>query len=457
MPKKRLTLQTGRKPQRKLSANYKAEAFEKAASQNATEMAKILALADSQIENAKEVSKLTREIEQKQLEAKGYEMANPLDTTGIRKRNEEITSLTNARDLKNNPVGAASKQYQTTIDTAKAALLELEEQMKNSSITTADYNRLVASNKATLEGAESGQRNFNDALNDSNKQFANASSAIAKTIAQLKDYMSQTDFNKLTRDARISMQQLNGGLTEGQAEYTKQLSDQVVLLQDVATKQQAIKSIKDQIGETNIDQVLAAFGLKKETVGQAQLEAAKAQATTPQQKVALDAQSQILTLETDLAGMTGQYYDNANQLQQQIKDTNKSIAEYFQQALEAFEDTKNAIAQSEIESVATRAKNEIKRGVMKFKTSFVTSLVDSIISLIELTNKFALNAIKEKMDVSSAFRKFQEAQQQGNELGQGLVNDISAVGSGTGQQVDAPTAYNAEPLTVYSMANRLKL
>lgn len=438
---------TGRKSEKKVSANYKAEAFEKSASQNVIEMQKILALANSQIDDAAEVSKLTREIEQKQLEAQGYERANPLDTTGIRQRNEEIIALTSARDLKNNPVGSAAKQYQTIIDTSKSALLELDEQMKNSSITTADYNRLVALNASVLEEAERKQKEFNNAVNDSNKQFSNAGIAIAKTIAQLEDYMSNSDFNKLTRDARISISQLNGSLTEGQAEYTKQLSDQVVLLQDIATKQQAIRSIKDQIGETNIDQVLAAFGLNRNTVGQAQLDAAKAQATTPQQKVALDAQSQILTLETELAGMTGQYYDTAAQLKQQIVETNKSIADYFRQALESFEDTKNAIAESNISAIATRTGNAIKRSVVKFQQSFATDLVDSIVSMIEIASRFALNALKEKTDISNALRELQQSQQSADEMRQGLVNGLSAVG---GNPPQSSSNYSADPLTVYS-------
>lgn len=429
-----------------------AEAETIAAADQAARYNETLAKGATQIEPAKKVSRLNRNLEQKQLEFQGYEQQNPSDTTGIRKNNEELARLTKERDDQAKGVIATQEQYQTQIDNTKSAIKALNDKMAAGKITTDDYSYQIADFKSQLTATEKAQKELNAALDDSNKKFTNAGIAVVKLGAKLEDYLTQADYTKSLKDAQTYIQQINGLLSGQQGDYVRQLTAQASLLDSIALKQKTIDQMKSQIGEDNIDAVLGAFGLDKNTVGQAQLQAAAPQATTAQQKLVLENYGKVLGLNQEIAGMQSQYLQNAAQLKQQVKDTNKAIADYLRQASQTLEDTKLSIAQSDIQSAATQAGNAIKRSVVKFKQTFASSLIDSIVELIDLTSKLSLSAIQEKMDIAAATRKLQESGRAQTDLQNQLTSGLAPQESSIPGQSSSVgySSYSAAPLTVLS-------
>ena len=424
------------------------------------------ALNDNELKKVKEYDEKLRQI---QIKRRGLVQINPGDKQGLSvlKREEELVLKDRQKAYKPLAATQASNQQviqalESEVEVYKEKIAQAESDFGNATKNKDKldiqarldyYKNTLPQLEGALKKTQDAQDAFSKSIGESVDKFALLQKQLQNVADRFADVSDRIQMIGNSAKTDLSQAVINGEMTPGQAEAGKQAIDRDILEEQLKRKKGSINEYKGLLFGADAQAILESRGIKDiQDVGQAQLGtlASKAKDGTPEKEVFTRLQD-MKKMELEASDLQVQLSAVQEQAAQQIRESNKQIADYFRdvsrQAAELGLSTKEAQAQIAMQ----QQKNKLKSALQGFQDNFFSSFVDSLIEGMDSLNEPIMASIEREREVTAANNSKQDRDRQTADIykslplqTEGIKLDFSAIDSAPVKQLEDSLKKSAE-------------
>ena len=375
------------------------------------------ALGGQELAKVKQYDEQLRNI---QLKRRGITQINPGDKDSLDALKREEDKILVEREKAFKPLGAVQSSNQIAIQGLKAEIEKYKEMIATTEPGEQldEYKVTLSQLESSLKSVETAQNKLSKSIGESLDKFILLQKQLQNVVDRLADANDRIQQVGTAAKTSVIKKAATGEITRGQSEFAQQQIDQSMLEEQLKRKNASANEMQALLDGADLQKMLESRGVKSaDDIGVAELNtlAGKAKEGTPEKEAFTRlAEVKKMRLEaTDLENQLAQAQANA---QQQIKDANKQIGDYFRdvsrQAAELALSTKEAQAQIALQ----QQKNKLKSALQGFQDNFFSSFVDSLIEGMDSINEPIMANIEKEREIQSANFAEQDRDRQTSEI-----------------------------------------
>lgn len=356
------------------------------------------------------------------------------DTEARLKIEQEINQLLEERKGLSAATGALQGNISKQIEFLNTYKKTLEERKNAGAITESDYDRELNLVNSALEDLTTTQERFNNLNKESVNQLQLLSRSLREVMIQLQSDSFKNQISAGQQSVNLAKARLSGA-TEGQTQFSGALLQRDQLNTQITTNSRAITGLKSNLNSTEYTEALDKVGLTIESTSfeiQAALDRLQDGSLKSTLETVAEFKGNLEGLQIDTLGLEEQMIQAQIDANEQIRNANKEITEYYRNVSNESEVLASQVKEIAAQTEFNEIKNKLNSAMSGLSGSFFDGWIGGFISFLDTLQEIIqarIDADRQRMEAQQ--QQFSQMQQL-TQMQNGLPGSIPGVSGGSG-------------------------
>ena len=361
----------------------------------------------------------------------------PGDADARRNLEAEINDLLKQRESLYAPIGKIQRNLTQDIENYKDALQVVEEELARAGLS--DNRRSQLQGQAAVLEAELGMAQKQlDKINTTIGQSVNKITMLGRELRGIAATLESSRLNDqlLAGQQNLALAQSRAnGVSPGQVGYTSTLLRGQQTQAQISTNQVAITGFENTLADSEYIRALENAGLSAEATS-AEIRAAIDNLADGSLKTTLETvgefKGQLESLQVDTIGLQEQMAEAQAEANQQIRDANREITEYYQSVAQQSEELTLQVRETASSGQFNEIKTALKNSMSGLSGSFFDDWIGGFMDFLDTLQGIIQTRIDSDRQRMQLEQQQMQAQLQAQQLGRNLPGMVQGATGGSG-------------------------
>lgn len=331
------------------------------------------------------LAQIDKALEKLQLKRRALVLNNPDDTKGLKEIQRQEQDILKSREKIVKVTGGIQGQTAQNIEALKKTIEELNRVAQIPSEYQSQYRAQADKLQESLKQAEQSQIDLNRAIKGSADAYTLFGRRVDNVLASIADASTARGLSTNVYKQQLNVSQQSGTITPEQNSFISQQVDVLAMQGEFKKLSESIIEISALINERA--DVLADHRVNQST-GEAELSNLSERLNdAPNDKLVIDKVIELKKLQKQAFELSNNITQQQAQLTQSLYETGKAIADFYREITNETQQLVVDTAQVKNTIALNSAKTKLKTALLGQQDNFVTTYVDSLVSLIEQLNQ----------------------------------------------------------------------
>jgi tape measure domain-containing protein len=394
----------------------KAEAVQTLSQSGGAISQRVLDMRIGKDNSLKEFTAIEKKLEDIRMQRRALASTDSGDTEGLRKLREQERELLKTRDVTAAPIQQLQSDVAAQIKVYEDALAKIDEEASQDSWTQEEYDRATQTLKMSLSEAEKEQKYLNSQIKDSTTALLALQRQFASLNAQLADNATtlQKQYNETLKGIFA-----NDSLSSAQKGFKQQSAEQDMLAQKLQANKRTALEMRESLAAQGGEDILTNYKVDVSTTDAQGFnllaQKAEAQGNAKEQEV-FTQYARIKELELETSEMEAQAIQRQSEAQQQLKDLNKQVEEYYRGIARQAAESEIQLAKQVSEIQTQQHTNTINAALLGANDNIISQFVGGILDAVTQIASAADGSFDAQSQILQAQNAFEDTFRSGEEL-----------------------------------------